>query len=42
MDKSQEEEYLWKVLIEAAGRRFPVWDTNIWMYGITVGNGQNY
>ncbi len=26
MDKAQEEEYLWKVLTEVAGRRFPVWD----------------
>ena len=26
MKKSQEEEYLWKVLTETAGRRFPVWD----------------
>lgn len=26
MKKSQEEEYLWKVLAEVAGRRFPVWD----------------
>ena len=26
MNKAQEEEYLWKVLTEVAGRRFPVWD----------------
>ncbi len=26
MNKAQEEEYLWKVLTEVAGRRFTVWD----------------
>lgn len=26
MNKAQEEKYLWKVLTEVAGRRFPVWD----------------